>query len=372
MRVTWLTDMDQKSSGYGNLSRRLMLGLHDRGHRIICIGSGYRGQEHDLPFPVIPANLGAATAMIRNLLFMKEQDALVVALDIVHHDMFLAQPWRKDTRYVGIFPVESDPLIVTWAARLHAMDERLVLSKFGLEQLNAAGVSGKYLPISLDTEAWRPPGEAERAQIRKLMGVENSFVVLTVGENQERKHLSRGMEIVKRFSDQNPDRPVKYWMVTTGKTPIGWNLQDYAAELDLTDRFGQMEKGMPQKNLWAMFAAADAFLLPSKCEGLGMCAIEAMATGLPVAATNCSAITELLEDGRGFPIPYDYAIRDPFMNTRRYCASIEHGAEALHQIATLSVEDRKAVADRCIVWVRSMTLDASLNVIEPALEGKHV
>ena len=370
MRVTWLTDMDQRSSGYGNLSRRLMQGLHDRGHRIVCIGCGYKGEEHDQPFPVIPSNLGAATAMIRNLLFLREQDALVVALDIVHHDMFLAQPWRKDTRYVGIFPVESDPLIVTWAARIHMMDERLVLSKFGLDQLNAAGVSGKYLPISLDTELWRPPGDAERAQIRKLMGVEDTFVVLTVGENQERKHLSRGMEIFKRFTELNPSRPAKYWMVTTSRTPIGWNLQDFAAELDITDRFGMMEKGMPQKNLWAMFAAADAFLLPSKCEGLGMCALEAMATGLPVAATQCAALTEVL-DGRGFPIPHDYSIRDPFMNTRRYFASIEQGAQALQTIVDMSPEARGTLARTGIDWIRSRTLEDSLNVIEAVLEGKH-
>jgi glycosyltransferase involved in cell wall biosynthesis len=40
-------------------------------------------------------------------------------------------------------------------------------------------------------------------------------------------------------------------------------------------------------------------LFPTFREGFGLVAAEAMATGLPVIATNCSSLPELVEDGRG-------------------------------------------------------------------------
>ena len=374
MRVTWLTDMDRSSSGYGNLSVPLMTGLVNRGHRVICLGSGYKGEEHDYPFTLIPvAELGEANGMIRNLVQLKETDALVVALDINIQENFLSQPWKRELRYVGLFPVESDPISMTWAAVLHQMDARLVLSQFGLRELEKAGLTGTFLPISLDTEAWRPPGPEERAQIRKLMGMgDDVFVALTVAENQERKHISRSLEVYKEFISR-PDAPKsKYWIVTRQRSHWGWNLSDMAIEFGLSDHVALMEKGMPSRNLWALFAASDCFLLTSKCEGLGMCLLESHAVGLPVAATDCSAITELVADGLGFPIPWETSLRDPFGNTKRYLASISKGADVLMQVSKLSPEERLTRCHRSVALIKERTPERAIDILETALGVLHV
>jgi len=49
----------------------------------------------------------------------------------------------------------------------------------------------------------------------------------------------------------------------------------------------------------ALYNSADILISPSIREGFGLAIVEAMACGLPVVASNCSAIPELIIDGKG-------------------------------------------------------------------------
>ncbi|KAK9791576.1 hypothetical protein WJX73_010077 [Symbiochloris irregularis] len=62
---------------------------------------------------------------------------------------------------------------------------------------------------------------------------------------------------------------------------------------------------IPQENLPRLYAAADAFVLPSRGEGWGRPHVEAMAMGLPVIATNWSGPTAFLDDTCGYPLNFD-------------------------------------------------------------------
>lgn len=48
-----------------------------------------------------------------------------------------------------------------------------------------------------------------------------------------------------------------------------------------------------------LYRAADVLFFPTRREGFGLCVAEAMACGLPVVSTRCSAIPELVDEGRG-------------------------------------------------------------------------
>mmetsp|Transcript_7315 Transcript_7315/g.18775 ORF Transcript_7315/g.18775 Transcript_7315/m.18775 type:complete len:158 (-) Transcript_7315:185-658(-) len=62
---------------------------------------------------------------------------------------------------------------------------------------------------------------------------------------------------------------------------------------------------VPQRDLPALYAGADAFVLPSRGEGWGRPHMEAMAMGCPVIATNWSGPTAFLSERVGYPLPIE-------------------------------------------------------------------
>ena len=275
---------------------------------------------------------------------------------------FIAQNNLSDIKYVGIMPVEADPLCMSWALLLMQMNKVFIISQFGTDEATKVGVEATYLPVGIDTESWRTPTDEERTALRKALGFgEDEFVVLTVGYNQERKFLSRSMEIFAEFAKEVPNS--KYVMVTAEHSQVGWKLRDLAQECGIQDKFVIMERGMPHKNLWGVYAASDAFLLTSKAEGLGMILMEAMAVGLPCLGTDCTGIHELLGEGRGYLIDVDYTIRDPFGNGRRYYAEIKDGIEKLRMAYLAKGTEYKTAKD----YIKQKTWDKAVDVLEDGL-----
>lgn len=56
---------------------------------------------------------------------------------------------------------------------------------------------------------------------------------------------------------------------------------------------------VPYGDMHRVYQHADLLLFPTFREGFGLCVAEAMACGLPVVSTRCSAIPELLDEERG-------------------------------------------------------------------------
>lgn len=334
MRIVWISDMDIRGSGYRNLSIPLCEGLVGLGHEVKVIGLSYHGQEHDFDFSIIPANNFQETLGIaHNLVSLWHYDVMIVALDIPVQEGILQRiPQSRPYKYVGIMPVEADPLCLSWAMILAAMDKPLIISEFGTSEAQKAGISNaEHLRIGIDTEAWRIPTADERVKLRQSIGLEeDSFAVLTVADNQERKNLSKSMEMFAEFSKDKPNS--KYLLVTRENNPTGWKLRDYARVLGIHQKILIFERGMGFRELWSIYAASDCFLLTSKAEGLGMPLMEAMAVGLPCIATNCAGAKELLSDGRGLLIDYDYMHVDPFGNGHRYWANNTMGVYFLQSL----------------------------------------
>ena len=380
MKIAYITDLAVVGSGYMSLSLPICLRLSEK-HEVKVIGLGNQGEQHPFPFSIFPA--GDMQTVMRTLQFLYaawQFDVLIVALDLPLQDGIMRAMANRPFRYVGIFPVEADPLCLSWAMVCQSMDLPLVISEFGTQELRKRYIdSATHVPIGIDTNSWAMPSSDEKRKLRQAFGIEDDeFVVLTVADNQERKNLWLNFKAFSLFAKDHPRS--RYILVTRENSPAGWKLRDLALDplgigdeasmaggYNISDKLMIFERGMPFAELWRLYAMSDAFLLLSKAEGLGLPLMEAMSVGVPCIGTDCTGISELLGNGRGFLVNYEYVYIDPFGNGRRYLADPKQAAQALRMLADSSaLRDDYIQRGRAYMQTRSWddTVEPILKYIE--------
>lgn len=104
----------------------------------------------------------------------------------------------------------------------------------------------------------------------------------------------KGFDRLLRYFAEMPD--TDFHLVILGDGPLGEELARLATQLGVGDRVSF--EGFVC-NPWAYFATADAFVLPSRWEGMPNAALEALACGVPVIATpESGGISEVAEQAQ--------------------------------------------------------------------------
>src|SRR3989304_1910842 len=198
--IAAISDCNLIGSGYLNIIVPICEGLTKKGHEVKVIGLQYKGDEHPYDFSIIPAgNLQEVLAILQNMFNMWTFEYLIVTLDIPVQEAFL-----REIKKIGINNAE-------------------------------------YIEIGVDTDLWRVPTKDERNNLRRALGFEeDEFVVLTVADNQERKHLSRSMEMftdflyeakdvdIHKIRTENlvPKKKAKYVLGKGKHLAFGWRIDD--------------------------------------------------------------------------------------------------------------------------------------------------
>lgn len=151
--------------------------------------------------------------------------------------------------------------------------------------------------VGVDTKRYSDT-DANRLLIRQQKRDEfgfrsNDFVVISVGELNDNKNHQVVIDAISQLPDN-----VKY--VVVGKGALEQRLYDSAVRLGVADRVIFTGYRTDVKDLLWM---SDCFAFPSKREGLGLAAIEGMASGLPVVASPIGGIKDYLSDNTGIACP---------------------------------------------------------------------
>lgn len=370
MNILYFSDADPLGSGYWTICQNLSTRLAARGHNVVVLGLGHNNRTpHNYPFRLVPTDHRVLRTQVETIKQAHWPDVLVFANDIPYQVQFTEWFAGKGTaRFVGLYPVEAGPLaeIGEWVQHLQLMDKGLVISEFGQAECVAAGLQNTtFLPVGIDSTFWHPPSQEYREELRRDLGLDGKFVVLTVAANHFRKNLAAAIQIIAEARSKYGVDNIHHLLIAQ-PTPksLGWSLQELAARYGVSDCVTVIHSRPDNELLLRFYQASDAYLCTSHAEGLGLPLLEAMACGVPCVAGNWTAMGELLADGRGYLVDAEYWFDDPFGNNRRAFISVDGAAAALAQCHG---SDSKAIVAKAEAFAQTRTFDHAADVFLAAL-----
>lgn len=111
-------------------------------------------------------------------------------------------------------------------------------------------------------------------------------------------HKDQGT-LIAASVETSRDLPDLHWVIV-GEGPLRPELLERVRQAGLESR---VHFAGHVSNPWGAIAEADVFVMSSREEGLGTSILDAMALGIPVAATRAGGIPEILEGGAGLLVP---------------------------------------------------------------------
>lgn len=143
--------------------------------------------------------------------------------------------------------------------------------------------------IGLDVGQFRDV-DIDRGAKRAEFGIgPDDIFLLSVGELQHRKNHEPVLRAIAKLRDPK----IKY--VLCGRGELSEHLQKLCRELKID---GQVRFAGHRHDIRQILKAADVFVHPSLREGLGIAALEAMASGLPLITSNIQGIKDYMADGK--------------------------------------------------------------------------
>ncbi|MBK7702080.1 MAG: N-acetyl-alpha-D-glucosaminyl L-malate synthase BshA [bacterium] len=143
----------------------------------------------------------------------------------------------------------------------------------------------EVIPNFVDPQRFRPRDDGPRA----LFAAPDEKIIVHASNFRPVKNATHVVRVFAQIAQRVPSR-----LLLVGEGPERSLCEQLAVELGVADRvrcLGQVE------NLEEILALSDLCLLPSRHESFGLVALEAMACGTPVVATDRGGTSEFIERG---------------------------------------------------------------------------
>jgi glycosyltransferase involved in cell wall biosynthesis len=233
--------------------------------------------------------------------------------DVAHAYLIVASIYGRLAALAAGVPVvlAAEQNVYARKPRRHALMERALAARtyrviaccrtvadFYVRQ---TGVPARKVATIYNAARFGPlPSAADRAPARARLGLpEDALVLGTLGRLAEQKGQATLLEAVARLA---PGRP-RLTLFLAGRGPLRDDLEARAERLGIAERVRFL--GV-RRDRDALFAAMDAFVLPSRWEGLSLALVEALGAGRAVVATRVGGNPEVVRDGEtGLLVPPD-------------------------------------------------------------------
>jgi D-inositol-3-phosphate glycosyltransferase len=194
--------------------------------------------------------------------------------------------------------IKGEGDVMRWADRLVAATplERAQMAWYYGADTSKISV----VPAGVDTELFHP---RDREQVRRELGLPDldTPILLFVGRIERLKGIDTLLESVAVVSRTCAGRHLKVLIVGGGGQTEEENAElhrvvELHRELNLEDQV-EFVGSKPQELLPLYYSAADITVMPSHYESFGLVAVESMASGTPVIASNVGGLSYTVRDG---------------------------------------------------------------------------
>ena len=304
-------------SGYGTQGRQLLTRMAADGHACaVAANYGLEGMVTDFDgIPHLPRGSDAYSNDVIGAYYTDwtgrhpNHAPLLMTL----YDVWVLSASVYDTaRTLSWVPIDSGPVAYPVAEWLRKPTVTPVaMSRFGQEQMAAAGIDSHYVPHAIDTDVFKRTESITTAggemTGREIIGADpGQFVVGMFNANSDarpsRKAWPESLLAFSVFARAHDDA-VLYVHTERHGANGGLKMDELIEAVGLSEHQVKVvnqyafRQGIPQEGLAALYSACDVMLAPSYGEGFGLTALEAGSCGVRLILNDFSAQPELLGDG---------------------------------------------------------------------------
>lgn len=266
---------------------------------------GEHAKEHRIPSQII-----RLYGQLWKYFQFPKIDRFLPKVDVLHFPNFFIRPFKRGKCVLTIhdlsfirYPQYTEPKNLKFLTKqlkiaISRADKIIADSDFtrneiiDIYQIEKSKVVTVYPGIRREFKDLAPSGAKEN--IRKKYNIDGRFI-LFVGTIEPRKNLIGLVEGFRIMRELAPElRDVK--LVVCGMP--GWLFKTTLKRMEQPDVADVIVRTgyISEKDLPALYAAADALALPSWYEGFGFPCVEAMACGVPVLCSKDSSMSEITKD----------------------------------------------------------------------------
>lgn len=360
--VLFATESSFLSSGYATYTREVMKRLYKMG-KFNLVEMGSFGQYNDpraLNFPwkyisTVPnpnskeeqaryeSNIGNKYGAwkFEEICLETKPDIIFSIRDWWADSFIFSSPFRDFYHYSHMPTVDATPLMSQWVASYMEADSIFTYTDWGLEELKRqTGNKAKTIssaPPGADVDVFKPL--ENKSSIKQGLGLPpDSLIIGTVMRNMKRKLYPDIIQVFEKFLKEAPEeiRNKTYLYLHTSYPDCGWDiprlLKDYRVghrtlftyhckicKKSYPSTFQDaisfckncLNKGLvlpgsgdgvERHELAQIMGIFDIYLQLAQNEGFGMPLVEAASCGVPVLATDYSAMYDVVRKLKGIPI----------------------------------------------------------------------